>query len=171
MGMDSDTERKVLVLNTTFVPINICSWKRAVKLVYKGKASVLEEGHIRLNGQYILPLVVKLSSYIPTSYNGLVLTRRNIYLRDDHHCQYCGKTGSLTIDHVIPRSRGGIDHWENVVTCCVRCNNRKGDRLPDEAGMKLNNFPYKPPSTLYLHMTRLSRIPSCWSEYFFKSRN
>jgi 5-methylcytosine-specific restriction endonuclease McrA len=160
-----------LVLNATFVPINICSWKRAIKLVYKGKASVLEEGHIKINGQYILPLVVKLTNYVPLPFNGVVMTRKNVYLRDNYRCQYCGKGGTLTLDHVVPRSRNGEDDWDNVVTCCVRCNNHKGDRSPEEAGLKLKTAPYKPPSTLYLHMTRLSAKPQCWDDYFFKSRN
>jgi 5-methylcytosine-specific restriction endonuclease McrA len=166
--MDPDRS-KVLVLNTTFLPINICSWRRAMVLIFKGKAEEIEKSKKHINkGKYILPLVIKLRDYVPIPYNGVVFTRKNIFLRDNHTCQYCGKTGNLTIDHVIPKSRGGDDVWQNVVTCCIRCNNKKGDRLPDEEGMKLIGTPYKPPSSLYLQVTRQSSVPSSWFSYFFR---
>ena len=172
--MESDrsrqqSEAKVLVLNTTFLPINICSWKRALILLFKGKAEEIEKGKKKINnGKYILPLVIKLKAYVPLPYNGVVFTRKNIFLRDNHTCQYCGKTGNLTLDHIVPKSRGGEDIWENVVTCCTRCNNKKGDRMPDEEGMKLIGTPYKPPSSLYLQVTRQARVPTSWFSYFFR---
>ncbi|MBU0687417.1 MAG: HNH endonuclease [Candidatus Margulisbacteria bacterium] len=159
---------KVLVLNATFAPINICSWRRAVTLLYKDKATLVEESGKLLNNKYSMPFVIRLVNYVSIPYNNVVLTRKNIYLRDNHTCQYCGKSGNLTIDHVIPKSRGGNDTWENIVTCCVRCNNRKGDKSLEEIGLSLRKRPYRPPSTLYLHMTRLSTIPRCWNDYFFK---
>jgi 5-methylcytosine-specific restriction endonuclease McrA len=173
--MESDRSRqsvgsKVLVLNTTCLPINICSWKRAIVLVIKGKAEGLESGKKSINnGKYFLPLVIKLRDYVPIPYNGVVFTRKNIFLRDNYTCQYCGKTKNLTIDHVIPKSKGGEDVWENVVSCCVRCNNKKGDRMPEEEGMKLMGTPYRPPSSLYLQITRQASVPKSWFTYFFKS--
>jgi 5-methylcytosine-specific restriction endonuclease McrA len=173
--MESDRSRqsvgsKVLVLNTTCLPINICSWKRAIVLVIKGKAEGLESGKKSINnGKYSLPLVIKLRDYVPIPYNGVVFTRKNIFLRDNYTCQYCGKTKNLTIDHVIPKSKGGEDVWENVVSCCVRCNNKKGDRMPEEEGMKLMGTPYRPPSSLYLQITRQASVPQSWFTYFFKS--
>jgi 5-methylcytosine-specific restriction endonuclease McrA len=162
-------ESKVLVLNATLLPINICSWKRALILVFKGKAESIENSKKYVNsGKYVLPLVIKLREYIPLPYNGVVFTRKNIFLRDNYTCQYCKKGNNLTIDHVVPTSRGGEDAWENVVTCCVRCNNRKGDKLPDEANMKLTGIPYKPPSSLYLQVTRQTSVPSGWFSYFFR---
>jgi 5-methylcytosine-specific restriction endonuclease McrA len=172
--MESDrtrevVESKVLVLNTTFLPINICSWKRAMILVFKGKAESIENSKKHVNsGKYVLPLVIKLRGYIPLPYNGVVFTRKNIFLRDNYTCQYCKKSNNLTIDHVIPTSRGGEDVWENVVTCCVRCNNKKGDKLLEESDMKLISIPYKPPSGLYLQVTRQTSVPSSWFSYFFK---
>ena len=159
---------KVLVLNTTFLPINICSWRRAITLVFKGKAEGIEKGSKLINGKHILPLVIKLKNYVPLPYNGVVFTRRNVFLRDNHKCQYCGKTANLTIDHILPKSRGGKDSWENVVVSCIRCNNKKGDRTPEEASMKLLGTPYKPPSGLYLQMTRYNSAPETWYSYFFK---
>ena len=137
-------------------------------LLFKGKADGIENGSMTINsGRYKIPHVIKLKDYVPLPYNGVVFTRKNIFLRDNYTCQYCGKTGNLTIDHIVPRSKGGEDVWENVVTCCVRCNNRKGDRMPEEEGMKLIGTPYKPPSSLYLQITRQSSAPSSWFSYFF----
>ena len=162
-------ESKVLVLNTTFLPINICSWKRAIVLVFKGKAESIENSKKHVNsGKYILPQVIKLRDYVPIPYNGVVFTRKNVFLRDNYICQYCKKGNNLTIDHIVPTSRGGEDAWENVVTCCVRCNNKKGDKLPEEASMKLTGIPYKPPSSLYLQVTRQSSVPTSWFSYFFR---
>jgi 5-methylcytosine-specific restriction endonuclease McrA len=158
---------KVLVLNETLAPINICSWRRAMTMIFKGKAITVENSDRLLNHRYFLPFVIRLVNYVSIPYNSVVLTRKNIYLRDNHTCQYCGKGSNLTIDHIIPRSRGGKDVWENIVACCVRCNNRKGDRLPEEVGMQLRKRPYRPPSSLYLHVTRLNTIPRCWNDYFF----
>lgn len=159
---------KVLVLNTTFSPINICSWKRAITLVFKGRADGIENSPKLINGRYILPLVIKLKHYVPVPFNGVIFTRKNIFLRDNFRCQYCGKTASLTIDHIVPKSRGGKDTWENVVASCVRCNNKKGDRSLEEAEMKLLGTPYKPPSGLYLQLTRNNKAPESWYSYFFK---
>jgi len=122
-----------------------------------------------LNGKYRLPEIIKLAKYIPLPYAEVVLSRKNIYLRDNHTCQYCEKYGgNLTIDHIIPKSRGGSETWDNMVVCCARCNNRKGSRTLEQADMKLMRVPYRPPSSLYLHMTRLSNIPKSWYNYFFK---
>lgn len=169
MNMESDPggPKKVLVLNTTFAPINICSWRRAVTLLFKNKAESVEASERKINGRFILPFVIRLKSYVPLPYNSVVLTRKNVLLRDNFTCQYCGSGGNLTLDHIMPKSRGGEDSWENIVVCCVRCNNRKGDRAPEEVGLKLSGTPYKPPSMLYLQMTRLSNIPKSWFNYFF----
>ena len=160
-----------MVLNATYAPINIAGWKRAIKLVFKGKASVVVAGEDRLNSRYQLPLVIRLATYVPLPFNRLVLSRKNLYLRDNHLCQYCGTSGTLTIDHVLPKSRGGVETWENLVTSCMRCNNRKGDRLPTEAGMELKRQPYRPASALYLLLTRQAEVPSSWDRYFFNSNN
>jgi len=160
--------KKVLVLNSTSIPINICSWKRAITLVFKEKAEGLEKSKKLINERYDLPYVIRLKNYVPAPYSGVVMSRKNVFLRDNHVCQYCGKNGNLTIDHIIPKSKGGKDNWENTVVCCIRCNNKKGDKTPEEAGMKLVNTPYKPPSSLYLHITRLGPVPECWYDYFFR---
>jgi 5-methylcytosine-specific restriction endonuclease McrA len=162
--------KKVLVLNATHTPINITSWERAMTLLYKGRADGVRFNGFFINGKYRLPEIIRLVKYIPLPYSDVVLSRKNIYLRDNHTCQYCGKTGgNLTIDHIVPKSRGGGETWENLVVCCARCNNRKGSKTLEEAGMKLTGTPYRPSSSLYLHMTRLSNVPESWYDYFFKS--
>ena len=136
---------KVLVLNASYEPLNITSWRRATVLLIKGKAEQVEH-----NGKYIypgfpLPTVIRLRHYVRVPYKEIPLTRRNILHRDSHACQYCGYTGdNLTLDHVIPRSRGGGDSWENIVTACVRCNVNKGSRTPNEAQLHLHHPPRKP---------------------------
>jgi len=113
------------------------------------------------------PSVIKLSNYIKIPFKSIELSRKNILRRDDHRCQYCGKkTTDLTIDHIIPKSRGGGDTWENLVTACVRCNNRKGNRTPEEAEMKLLSKPRKPNHILYLKQT-VGTIEENWKPFLF----
>jgi 5-methylcytosine-specific restriction endonuclease McrA len=147
---------KVLVLNASYEPLNITSWRRAAVLLIKDKAEQLEH-----NGKYIyagfpLPTVIRLRHYVRVPYKDIPLTRRNLLQRDNHTCQYCGYGGGegLTLDHVIPRSRGGGETWENMVTACVRCNVKKGNRTPREAEMPLFSQPRKPHSSLYFEVTR-----------------
>lgn len=145
----------VLVLNASYEPLNITNWRRAVILLLKGKAEQVEH-----NGKFVyeglpLPTVIRLRQYVRIPYKEIPLSRRNIFHRDSHSCQYCGYTGEqLTLDHVIPRSRGGLDTWENLVTACVSCNVRKGNRTPKESGMLLPFPPRKPHSSLYFEVSR-----------------
>lgn len=159
---------KVLVLNASYEPLNITSWKRAVVLLLKDKAEQLEH-----NGQYIysdipLPSVIRLRNYVRVPYKEIPLTRRNIFERDRHTCQYCYYKGEqLTLDHVIPRSRGGGDTWENLVSACVRCNVRKGNRTPKEANMPLLSQPRKPYSSLYFELIKHTKdnVNHEWRKY------
>ena len=139
---------KVLVLNASYEPLNITSWRRAVVLVIKGKAEQIEQREQLVYPDFPMPTVIRLRHYVRIPYKEIPLTRRNLLHRDNHTCQYCGQSGdSLTLDHVIPRSRGGGDSWENIVSACVRCNVRKGSRTPKEAEMPLANPPRKPHSS------------------------
>ncbi|MEB3228453.1 MAG: HNH endonuclease [Synechocystis sp.] len=149
---------KVLVLNASYEPLNITNWRRAVVLLLKGKAETLES-----NGKFIytdipLPTVIRLRHYIKVPYKEIPLTRRNLLERDRHTCQYCNYKGEqLTLDHVIPRSRGGGDTWENLVAACVRCNIKKGNRTPKEAQMPLNYPPRRPYSSLLFEIIKHTR--------------
>ena len=115
------------------------------------------------------PSVIRLNSYIKVPYKKIILTRRNILKRDGHKCAYCGRADlTLTVDHIKPRSRGGDDSWENLVAACLPCNNRKGDRTPDEANMKLMVRPYAPNHIMFIKTTA-GRCDDSWKPYLFQS--
>ena len=125
----------VLVLNASYEPINICGARRALVLVLKGIARTEEEHGLTLHAQrsrIAMPSVIRLLEYRRIPHQTRALSRKNILLRDRNTCQYCGEVlppGDLTLDHVIPRSRGGNSTWENLVACCHGCNRHKGNRL------------------------------------------
>ncbi len=147
---------RVLVLNASYEPLNITTWRRATVLMLKGKAESLEEdASQRLRHDTLLPTVIRLRQFVRVPYRELPLNRKNILLRDNNCCQYCGHIGDkLSIDHVFPRSRGGEDTWENVTTACLQCNVMKGNRTPQEANMPLRRNPYKPLSNMSFEATR-----------------
>lgn len=130
-----ETNKSILLLNSDYNPINITSWKRAVILVIKNKAQVLTGRVIRLINYIRLPFS-KIMSNKPT--------RNAVMKRDDYRCQYCGAIKDLTIDHVIPQSKGGDSSWSNMVTACISCNSKKGDKSLKDSNMKLYTTP-KPP--------------------------
>jgi 5-methylcytosine-specific restriction endonuclease McrA len=156
------------VLNTTYEPMNVCSVHRAIVLILKGKAETVEtaSGLIRSERTvFAAPLVIRLLHYvrIPRA-DSRRLSRRAILARDGFRCQYCGSTRHLTIDHVIPRSRGGMSSWDNVVTSCAPCNVRKGAFLPSEVGMSPSRKPRPPvPGDFVLAAQRV--IPDAWLPY------
>ena len=148
---------QVLVLNASYEPLNITTWRRATVLMLKGKAESLEEDSShRLRHDTLLPKVIRLRQFVRVPFREIPLTRKNILQRDDNCCQYCGCIGKkLSIDHVIPRSRGGTDDWENVTTACLSCNVIKGNRTPQEASMPLRKKPYKPLSNMSFQANKL----------------
>ena len=147
---------QVLVLNASYEPLNITTWRRALVMVLKGKAEGLEHDSSRwIRGDTMLPTVIRLRQYVRVPYKQLPLTRRNLFHRDGHRCQYCGSSADqLSIDHVVPRSRGGLDTWENVTTACLPCNVRKGNRTPREASMPLMGKPHRPLGSLRFEAAR-----------------
>lgn len=160
---------QVLVLNASFEPLNVCSVRRALVLVFKGKAEVLErlERPLRATSSaFPWPHVIRLLTYVhvPRAQSRKI-SRRALFARDGFRCVYCGRGGvRLTLDHVVPRSRGGASDWENVVTSCAPCNLRKGDRLLEELPMELSRAPRPPAPTLFIHLA-ISRIPRNWRPY------
>lgn len=160
---------RVLVLNASYEPINVCTVRRAIVLILKQKAEVLDEHDIDIHSErstMTRPSVIRLRAYVRIPYQSLQrkITRRAVFARDAWECQYCGRKGSLTMDHVIPRSRGGDTSWENVVTCCASCNRRKGDRSVSQAGMKLRTHPRPPHATIFIHVASPT-IPPQWLPY------
>jgi 5-methylcytosine-specific restriction endonuclease McrA len=167
-------QKPVLVLNASYEPINICAARRALVLVLKGVASAEEEStlHVRSARNTVkLPSVIRLLEYRRIPHQTRALSRKNILMRDRYTCQYCHRTlpsAELTLDHVVPRSRSGESNWENLVACCNPCNNRKGSRTPDEAGMRLA----RPPRPFSLHTSRhlmrlLGKSDEQWRKYLF----
>ncbi|MCG2587838.1 HNH endonuclease [Rhodohalobacter sulfatireducens] len=164
--MDSD----VLVLNQDYQPLSICSVQRSVKLLFLEKAELLHDDPEKVirtvNDEYSYPSVIRLRRYINLPYAKIVLSRRNIMKRDQHTCQYCGTKSDLTLDHVLPRSRGGEDSWENLVTACNKCNVKKGNRTPDEARMPLDIEPYRPVHITFFQ-NLLGGVQEHWKPYLY----
>lgn len=143
----------VLVLNQNYEPLNVCNARRAFVLLDRGKAEILEHGRGALHTPSLvfpLPSVIRLVYMIKRPRPRVKLTRREVFFRDRYTCQYCGReTRELTLDHVIPRNRGGEHVWENVVSACKACNHRKAGRTPTEAKMSLLRLPQRPRFTSY----------------------
>ena len=146
--------KRVLVLNQDYSPLTVCSVERAFLLLFLSKADMVhtEPGKMlrTVSAQYPYPSVIRLQKYIYMPYVGVVLSRHNVFKRDSHRCQYCESTKNLTIDHVMPKSRGGKSTWQNLVAACSKCNSLKGDRTPEEAEMPLRNQPFKPSHLMFV---------------------
>lgn len=160
----------VLVLNQDYRALSVCSVERATVLVMLHKAELVEPRTDRVlrtaRARFPWPSVVRLKTYVRAPYRRVLLTRRNILRRDDHACQYCGARDGLTLDHVHPKSRGGPDAWDNLVAACVPCNNRKGNRTPEEAGMPLARRPYRPSHVMYMR-DFIGQAEDAWKPYLF----
>ncbi|RLB12093.1 MAG: HNH endonuclease [Deltaproteobacteria bacterium] len=161
----------VLILNNSFQPVHVCHARRALVLVMRGKAEVVEyyeNAFIHsVSRAFQLPCVVRLRIYIQPNRRTVALTRRNIMRRDGYRCQYCGsKAEPLTTDHIIPRSMGGEDSWENLVTACVRCNNKKGNRTLEAAGMTLLSKPKRPAFYSFIRFYHPHSLDK-WRPYLF----
>ena len=146
--------RKVLVLNQDFRALTVCSVQRAFILVFSKKAELVTNDKTKMlrtvSASYPMPSIIRLNRYVNLPYKGVLLNRQNIFRRDGYKCQYCGCNYDLTLDHVIPKSRGGETTWENLVTACKSCNSKKGDRTPKEAEMPLARKPFKPSFVMFL---------------------
>lgn len=159
---------RTLVLNAGYEPLAVVSYRRALVLVMTGKANILahEADHpvFGISGLWDRPSVIILSRYVRVPMtSGVPLTRRGVLRRDNHRCAYCGKAAN-TIDHVQPKSRGGSDSWENLVACCVRCNNLKADKTLRELGWSLSVQPRQPHGTAWL-VRGIDRDVPAWNEY------
>jgi 5-methylcytosine-specific restriction endonuclease McrA len=156
---------KVLVLNADYTPINVTSQQRGFNLVYKGKAEVLKSSDNPIYAGYenfVRPLIIRLLKYVKYKIRNIKVNRTRIFRRDNEECVYCGSTKQLTLDHVIPRSRGGSNSWDNLVTCCHNCNVRKANKTPQEANMSMTKKPYEP--SFFSDFLNNS-IEKIWNEY------
>ena len=164
----------VLLLNQNYEPLQVCSARRAVVLLFQGKAEMIETADgikIRtISREYALPSVVRLWHYRKVPHKRIMLTRKNIITRDNNRCQYCGSTkGPMTIDHVIPKRVGGDDSWENLVCACAKCNNKKGDHTPEQAEMQIMKKPIRP--TFITFIQRNISIADRWRPFLFMDSN
>ncbi len=165
---------QVLVLNASYEPIHICDARRAIVLIAKGVACSEHDTPRFMRSPSIawpVPAVIRLMHYVKIPYRQRAYSKVHIFMRDNQSCQYCGSKPPpqhLTLDHILPQSRGGRSVWENLVASCRGCNSKKGDRTPREAGMNLRNKPRPLSSFFYLHLVRSkARDNHYWRKYLY----
>ena len=160
----------VLVLNANYSPMTVCTAKRAITLYFLDKIDVLANYNDKINSPSIslqLPSIIKIKTYINNHNMALEISRKNILIRDNNICQYCGDSSSmLTIDHIYPKFRGGKDTWENLVCACKNCNQKKGNRTPQEANMPLIKKP-KRPNRIHYFQRYVKDRQADWRPYLF----
>ena len=168
--MSNYFNKKVLLLNQSYQPLMTLGAKRAIVLSFTEKVEVLERytDKVRsINLSIFMPSVIRLKDYVSFNNKKIPLNRKNILKRDNNICQYCdSKTTFMTIDHIIPKDKGGRDLWENLVTACVPCNTKKGNKLLKDTNMKLKKTP-KSPSFLFNIQKDLSNSQDSWKPYLF----
>jgi 5-methylcytosine-specific restriction endonuclease McrA len=162
---------EVLVLNFTYEAMNVTSFQRAVKLIFAGKAEIVHNRDRSIASTTFtmrLPSIIRMLYYIKRPMQRVSLTKKNVLIRDDYTCQYCGLHGErlMTVDHVVPKSRGGPSTWENLVCACMRCNNRKNNRTPHEANMALKRKPRQPKYIPWIQVKR-NTLPGEWHKFLF----
>lgn len=161
-------DQKVLILNQDFSALALCSIQKAFVLLYLEKAELVHKSETTIlrtvSRIYPAPSIIRLQRYVHVPYKGISLSRHNIMRRDQYQCLYCGSTKNLTLDHLIPKSRGGNSSWTNLATACMRCNTKKGDRTPEEAGLILKQKPRKPSLTAFL-AAHVSSLDDNWAMY------
>ena len=168
-----------LLLNASYEPLRVITWQRAVVLLVKDKVEVLASYDRTIRGVRVtldMPSVLRLLNRVRLARRGhqVPFSRSNIYLRDKYQCQYCSRrfhSSALTFDHVIPVSQGGRKIWENIVTCCIDCNRRKGGKTPRQAGLPLMRPPRRPASLpAQAIVYGMNEVPSSWQDYLSWSR-
>ena len=159
--------RSALVLNATYEPLSVVPSRRAACLVLADKADIVEDDGTHLHSESLTvpnPVVIRLRYVVKVPYHRrTAMSRRAVFMRDEHCCQYCGSMAD-SIDHIMPRSRGGQHIWENVAAACRPCNLRKRDRTPDEAGMRLARPPRAPKELAWITVS-VNRVPEAWKRY------
>lgn len=161
---------KVLKLDSSYRPIQVIDWTEAITMVFTGRANVVEyrEGCYARSAsdKFQIPSVISINRYVKQARVTLRVSRRNLFIRDDYTCQYCSvrfPKGTLTIDHVTPKSAGGPKTWENIVTACRRCNQKKADHLPRDVGMFPKNTPRAPSPSMFYNL--VEDVEDCWKVY------
>ena len=172
--MSEILSKKVLLLNSSYEPMTIVNGKKAILMILSKKVDSIEKTEYFINScrlRFILPSVIKLKSYIYIKTKRIPLTRKNIIQRDNYICQYCGKySKDITIDHIIPKVKKGKDSWENLVSACINCNLKKGNKLISQINMKLLRKPCKP-SYIYQLQKHVNKTNHSWKPYLFMEKN
>lgn len=161
---------KVLLLNQNYEPLTVVSARKAIVLEFAEKVEVVEHRESWIHSQHLrhpVPSIVRLRRFVHIPHKRVELTRRNIFRRDSFRCQYCATMkGPFTIDHVLPKTRGGGDTWENLVCACIACNSRKGNRTPEQASIRLIRLPRRP-SHLFFIQYFIGIQEEGWKPYLF----
>lgn len=167
---------QTLVLSASYEPLRVVPWQKAITLLFQGKVEVIAVHDREIRGVTVrvrLPSVLRLLRHVRMKrrFYEVPFSRSNVYARDQHRCQYCSGSFSpaqLTFDHVVPACQGGGRAWDNIVTCCIPCNRRKGDRTPEQAGMRLARRPRRPAALPALSLSLgLRRTPASWRDYLY----
>ena len=168
---------QTLVLSATYEPLRVVPWQKAITLLFQGKVEVVALHDREIRGVTVrlrLPSVLRLLRHVRMKrpFADIPFSRANVFARDEHTCQYCClrlPPSQLTFDHVLPVARGGQKGWDNIVTCCIPCNRRKGDRTPEEAGMPLSRRPRRPSALPHLQAGFLGpRAPESWRDFLWR---
>ena len=163
---------KVLLLNNSYEPISVITAKKAIIMYFLNKVDVVKKSKIVINSLYLkfnIPEVIKLKNYIYIKHSKIPLTRKNILKRDNNTCQYCGKNKSeITIDHILPKDKGGNDSWNNLVVACKRCNMIKGNYLLKDIDMQLIRKPFEPTKIIYLQ--NVGKNNKSWHPYLYLTK-
>jgi 5-methylcytosine-specific restriction endonuclease McrA len=169
MGRNGLLNEPVLILNVNFEPLHVSNTKRALSLVFSGKAEIILNGRgvVRSStAEFEIPSVIRLGYLIKRPRPRVSLSKREVLRRDDFTCQYCGRQmRPLTIDHVIPRHKGGPHTWFNLVAACTSCNRRKGGKSPSEANMRLKRLPFEPKATARYLFGSHVKSNSEWAQF------
>ena len=168
---DDKLSKKVLLLNSSYEPLSIINSKKALIMLITQKVDYIEKSNYFVHSQdiiFVIPRIVKLKTYIFLQHRRISLTRKNIFKRDKNKCQYCGKTNAmLTIDHIIPKNKGGNDTWENLVSACKKCNLNKGNTLLKDTNMSLIQKPKKPHYLFYMQDYVDNKEYKSWKPYLY----
>ena len=170
--MTNFNSHRTLILNSTFQPLSVASAKRSVALLLGKKINVIKTSKLEIRSEnkiINIPKVALLTYYVKAPYaRRVALNRSNIFIRDFNTCQYCGNNAE-SIDHIIPKSKGGLHEWSNVVACCKKCNLVKADKLLNQTILKLKNFPAKPEGNFWIKTIIGSKPDPEWKEYLISA--
>ena len=160
-------------MNQSYEPLTVCNIKKAMVLMYLGKAELVLDDKRKMlrtvNQAFPWPSIIRLSFFVSVPYKKVVLTRKNILRRDNYKCAYCGRSDlPLTIDHILPKAKGGTDSWENLICACTLCNNKKGDRTPVQARMEMLYRPFKPSHIMFIKNV-VGKLDENWKPYLYLS--